>query len=152
MCIWSSKAKATSWQAPLACSGRWFTPSGSCQPSFPGCLADVWGWWRCHIDWKQLKRVVRFSYCLFFQCPLIRENAYIRGVWIVSGKCLGVSEWCRRVSGRCLGWYRCHMNWKQLNKSRYIHLFLFLPVTSLGQIGAECPVWFFEESRWLIWS
>ena len=43
------------------------------------------------------------------------------GVWIIS--------W----GGRCLGEYRCHINHKQLNRSRQIKLLPFLPVTNLGQ-------------------
>ena len=37
------------------------------------------------------------------------------------------------VSGICLGEYRCHLNHKQLNRSRDIKLLPFLPVTSNGQ-------------------
>ena len=37
------------------------------------------------------------------------------------------------VSGRCLGEYRCHINHKQLNRSRHIKLLPFLPVTSHSQ-------------------
>ena len=44
----------------------------------------------------------------------------------VSGSYLGVSD-------RCLGEYRCHINHKQLNRSRHIKLLPFLPVTSNGQ-------------------
>ena len=44
----------------------------------------------------------------------------------VSGSYLGVSS-------RCLGEYRCHINHKQLNRSRQIKLLPFLPVTNLGQ-------------------
>ena len=41
----------------------------------------------------------------------------------VSGSYLGVSS-------RCLGEYRCHINHKQLNRSRHIKLLPFLRVTS----------------------
>ena len=44
------------------------------------------------------------------------------GVWIILG-----------VSGRCLGEFRCHINHKQLNRSRHIKLLPFLPVTSHSQ-------------------
>ena len=37
------------------------------------------------------------------------------------------------VSGICLGEYRCHLNHKQLNRSRDIKLLPFLPVASNGQ-------------------
>ena len=58
------------------------------------------------------------------------------------GGCLdGVCE-CQTVSGSylgrsgiCLGEYRCHINHKQLNRSRDIKQMAFLPVTSLGQKG-----------------
>ena len=59
----------------------------------------------------------------------------------MSGGCLdGVCE-CQTVSGSylgrsgiCLGEYRCHINHKQLNRSRDIKQMAFLPVTSQGQI------------------
>ena len=37
------------------------------------------------------------------------------------------------VSSRYLGEYRCHINHKQLNRSRHIKLLPFLPVTSHSQ-------------------
>ena len=63
------------------------------------CLDNVWCvrmmsqgvWQMCGGDvdviWIENSWIifVRFSYCLFFQCFLIRENAYSRVVWIVSG-------------------------------------------------------------------
>ena len=45
------------------------------------------------------------------------------GVWIISGGVWHI----------CLGQYRCHLNHKQLNRSRDIKLLPFLPVTSKGQ-------------------
>ena len=44
----------------------------------------------------------------------------------MSGSYLGVSD-------ICLGEYRCHLNHKQLNRSRDIKLLPFLPVTSNGK-------------------
>ena len=44
--------------------------------------------------------------------------------------CLTVSGSYLGVSGICLGEYRCHLNHKQLNRSRDIKLLPFLPVTS----------------------
>ena len=64
-------------------------------------------------------------YCLFFQCHVLYKNTY---VWGVSGWCLTVSGSYVRVSGRCLGVYRYHINSKQFNKSCYIELLFFLPV------------------------
>ena len=61
----------------------------------------------------------------FFQCHVLYKNTY---VWGLSGWCLTVSGSYVRVSGRCLGVYRYHINWKQFNKSCYIQLLFFLPV------------------------
>ena len=59
--------------------------------------------------------------------------------------CLTVSGSYLGVSGRCLGEYRCHINHKQLNRSRYTKLLSFLPVTSCSQIGAK---WQFHTFDW----
>ena len=48
----------------------------------------------------------------------------------MSGLCLWVSGSYLEVSGRCLGEFRCHINHKQLDRSRHIKLLPFLPVTS----------------------
>ena len=52
---------------------------------------------------------------------------------MVSGWCLWVSGSYLGVSSKCLGEYRCHINHKQLNRSRHIKLLPFLPVTSHSQ-------------------
>ena len=61
---------------------------------------DVWmvckGVWGC-INTKSIcKGLYQVRYCLFFQCPLIRKIAYVRGCLRVSRGCLdgvwGVSE------------------------------------------------------------
>ena len=75
------------------------------------------------------------------------------GVWMVSG---GVwnpdSGWGPRVFGRCLGVYRCHINWKLLNKSHNIKTLPFLPVTSHRQIGAKWPFQTFHWARGFFWG
>ena len=48
-------------------------------------------------------------------------------------ECLTVSGSHLGVSGRCLGELKCHINHKQLNRSRHIKLLPFLPVTSHSQ-------------------
>ena len=59
------------------------------------------------------------------------------GVWIVSAGCLDGVCGCltesvsyHGVSRRCLGEFRCHIDHKQLNRSRHIKLLPFLRVTS----------------------
>ena len=94
------------------------------------------GVWRCintKYFGKNLYRSCQLRYCLLFQCPLIRKNAY---VWGVSGWCLWVSDAVWIISGgvwQMSGEYRCHINHKQLNRSHHIKLLPFLPVTSHGQ-------------------
>ena len=68
--------------------------------------------------------------CLLFQYLLIRKNAY---VWGVSGWCLWVSDGVWIISWGCLADVRCHINHKQLNRSRHINLVSFLPETSHSQ-------------------
>ena len=58
---------------------------------------------------------------------------------------LGVSGWGLRVLGRCLGVFRCHINWKLLNKSHNIKTLPFLPVTFHRQKGAK---WSFQTFHW----
>ena len=50
------------------------------------------------------------------------------------------------VSGRCLGEFRCHINHKQLNRSRHIKLVSFLPETSHSQkiVNFWVSVWCLE--------
>ena len=76
------------------------------------------------------------------------------GVWIVSGGVWMVSGWGVRVSGRCLGVYLCHINWKQLNKSRNIKLLPFLSVPSNAHktpISGGCldNVWWCLDGVWM---
>ena len=66
--------------------------------------------------------------------------------------CLTVSGSYLGVSGRCLGEYRCHINHKQLNRSRYTKLLSFLPVTSCSQIGAKWQFHTFDWSWGFFWS
>ena len=60
------------------------------------------------------------------------------------------------VSGICLGEYRCHLNHKQLNRSRDIKLLPFLPVTSHGQkvlnfgVSVGCPEGVWRVSGWYL--
>ena len=87
-----------------------------------------------------------FRYCLFFQCQCAKMPIS-GGVWMVSG-------WGQRVSGRCLGVYLCHINWKQLNKSRDIKLLPFLPVPSTAPktpISGGCldNVWGCLDGVWM---
>ena len=70
-------------------------------------------------------------------------------------ECLTVSGSYLRVSGRCLGEYRCH---KQLDRGSHIELLPFLPVTSLGQkvlnfgvsVGCLEGVWRVSEGVWRV--
>ena len=66
--------------------------------------------------------------------------------------CLTVSGSYLGVSGRCLGEYRCHINHKQLNRSRYTKLLSFLPVTSCSQIGAKWQFHTFDWAWGFFWS
>ena len=66
--------------------------------------------------------------------------------------CLTVSGSYLGVSGRCLGEYRCHINHKQLNRSRYTKLLSFLPVTSRSQIGAKWQFHTFDWAWGFFWS
>ena len=66
--------------------------------------------------------------------------------------CLTVSGSYLGVSGRCLGEYRCHINHKPLNRSRYTKLLSFLPVTSRSQIGAKWQFHTFDWSWGFFWS
>ena len=76
--------------------------------------------------------------------------------WVLRVKgrhgCLTVSGSYLGVSGRCLGEYRCHINHKQLNRSRYTKLLSFLPVTSCSQIGAKWQFHTFDWSWGFFWS
>ena len=95
-------------------------------------------------------------YCLLFRCPVLHKNAYAWGcldcVCGVSGWCLWVSGSYLGVSSRCLGEYRCHINRKALNKSRFTKLLSFLPVTSRSQIGAKWQFHTFDWSGGFFWS
>ena len=57
----------------------------------------------------------------------------------VSG-CLTVSGSYLGLSGRCLGEYRCHINHKQLYRSRHIELLRFLPQPKSAKFWGVCEV------------
>ena len=66
----------------------------------------------------------------FIPVPVNRKNVYAGGCPDGVYVCLMVSGSYLGVSSRCLGEYRCHINHKQLNRSRHIKLLPFLRVTS----------------------
>ena len=126
------------------------------------CIKDtyVWGVWMVSESvWMMSRLCLRVSEDA--SMPNLLAKIYIRP-WFsdlacsssvmyciktpMSGGCLGgvcgcltVSGSYLRVSGRCLGVYRCHINWKQFNKSCYIQLLLFPLVPSHDQIVAKWP-------------
>ena len=57
------------------------------------------------------------------------------GVWGCLGGVWMMSKGVWQVSGV----YGCHINWKQMDKSHYINLFPFLPVTSWSRKGPKWP-------------
>ena len=71
-------------------------------------------------------------YGLFFQCPLMRKYALFWGCLCGVWGCLD-SVWVVSSGFWHMSWgYICQIYWKQLNKSRNIHLLLLLPAASKG--------------------
>ena len=69
------------------------------------------------------------------------------GVWIVSAECLDGVCGCLRESGsylgvsrKCLGEFRCHIDHRQLNRSRHIKLLPFLPQPKSAKFRGVCEV------------
>ena len=69
------------------------------------------------------------------------------GVWIVSAECLDGVCGCLRESGsylgvsrKCLGEFRCHIDHRQLNRSRHIKLLPFLPQPKSTKFWGVCGV------------
>ena len=69
------------------------------------------------------------------------------GAWIVSAGCLDGVCGCltesvsyHGVSRRCLGEFRCHIDHKQLNRSRHIKLLPFLPQPKSAKFWGVCEV------------
>ena len=69
------------------------------------------------------------------------------GVWIVSAECLDGVCGCLRESGsylgvsrKCLGEFRCHIDHRQLNRSRHIKLLPFLPQPKSAKFWGVCEV------------
>ena len=132
-------------------------PSNAQKRLYLGVVWIVSGWclrvsgrclvvYSCHINWKQLNKTHKHCIAFSSSAPQCAKMPTSGGVWMVSG-------WGLWVSVRCLGVYRCHINWKQLNKSRSIMHGLYFqcpPMRKNTYIwGCLDSVWGCRDGVWM---